>query len=544
MNQGTALDILKTGRNVYLTGAAGTGKTYVLNEYIRYLRERGVSVGVTASTGIAATHLGGLTIHSWSGIGVRDYLSEYDLDDLTQKQYLAKRFEKAQVLIIDEVSMLAPHTLDMVDEVCRAMKRTPKAFGGMQAVFSGDFFQLPPIVNGESENTFADTSRAWRESDIRVCYLTEQFRQTDSDFSKILNDLRGGNVGERSRARLNERMHADINMSVLPTRLYTHNIDVNARNAEELNKIKGESKCYEMSGSGRKSLVESLKRSVLAPEIFEVKEGAAVMFVKNNFEEGYVNGTLGTVKGFESGLPIVETADGRTIVARHVQWEVVDEGKTLARVLQIPLRLAWAITVHKSQGMTLDAAEVDLSKAFTPGQGYVALSRVRHLQGLKLLGLNETALAVHPYVCELDARLQNESSRWDRVITGFPKQMLSEMHTDFMERIGGSEEPLTAPVKKPTHEKTYEIVSSGKSVSEAARERGLTKGTIVGHLEKIAAQYGTDTLKHIMPAHRALAEIKGAFSTTMDGKLTPVHRKLKGRYSFDELRVARLFIKG
>ena len=188
MKQPQALKILKSGRNIYLTGAAGSGKTHVLNEYINYLRDRCVSVGVTASTGIAATHLGGVTIHSWSGIGIKDNISNQDIDYLVKKDYLRKRFNKTRVLVIDEVSMLHSRILDDVDRVCRAMKGNENPFGGMQVVLSGDFFQLPPIVRNGSSVEFVNSSRVWKEMDIRVCYLEDQYRQEDNALREILKE--------------------------------------------------------------------------------------------------------------------------------------------------------------------------------------------------------------------------------------------------------------------------------------------------------------------------------------------------------------------
>ncbi|KKQ38475.1 MAG: AAA ATPase [Candidatus Moranbacteria bacterium GW2011_GWF2_37_7] len=199
MKQNTALKILKTGRNVYLTGAPGSGKTHILNEYINYLRNHGISVGVTASTGIAATHIGGVTIHSWSGMGVKDFLSDDDISYIVHKKYLQKRFDKTRVLVIDEVSMLSPKILDNVDRVCRAAKGNQNPFGGMQVVLSGDFFQLPPITQGGSSVQFVNTSRAWKEMDIRVCYLDEQFRHEDNTLEAILNEMRGGFVSQKTR---------------------------------------------------------------------------------------------------------------------------------------------------------------------------------------------------------------------------------------------------------------------------------------------------------------------------------------------------------
>jgi len=182
MHQEKALAILKSGKNVFLTGSAGTGKTYVLNQYIEYLKERKVVVAVTASTGIAATHMNGMTIHSWAGIGVKEFITQGNLVSMKSKKYLKDHLEKVKVLIIDEISMLHKNQLNAVDVVLRFFKDNEEAFGGIQVVVCGDFFQLPPIGRqGEtSRDKFAFMSEAWVKSSFNLCYLTEQYRQSDN----------------------------------------------------------------------------------------------------------------------------------------------------------------------------------------------------------------------------------------------------------------------------------------------------------------------------------------------------------------------------
>lgn len=554
MTQKDALNILKAGKNVYLTGAAGSGKTHTLNTYISYLKHRGIGVGVTASTGIAATHLGGTTIHSWSGVGIKDTLTEREIEDLVQKEYVWKRYDKAQVLVIDEVSMLQPALFDTVERVCRAMKQSTKPFGGMQAVLSGDFFQLPPVMRNGADTEFINTSRAWKEMDVRVCYLAEQFRQKDDALISLLNEMRGGDVSLETRDVLARCIGKECENGIVPTRLYTHNADVDAENETELAKLPGKEKEYEMRTRGKRNLVDTLKKSILAPEILKLKKDAVVMFVKNNFEEGYVNGTLGVVEDFVEGLPVVRTLSGKRIFVEDAQWEVEENGKVLAAAEQLPLRLAWAITIHKSQGMSMDAAEIDLAKAFVPGQGYVAISRVRTLGGLFLRGLSEMAFAVHSDVAALDKHLLAESRKWGKVIARFSGKEIANMHDEFVRISGGTldkreieqnvkKEKTSIEEKIPTHEKTRKLAGDGLSLNEIAKKRGMTIGTIIGHLEKLK-ELGTkeDVFASLKPKDADMEKIGVAFAGVADMRLTPAFEKLKGRYSYEELRLARLFL--
>ncbi|MFH1173382.1 MAG: PIF1 family DEAD/DEAH box helicase [bacterium] len=409
MNQQQALEILKLGHNVYLTGPAGSGKTFLLNQYISFLKNRNINVGITASTGIAATHMNGRTIHSWSGLGVRDKLDKKDIKELLKKRQLVNRLRQAGVLIIDEISMFHDFHLDMVDQICRSLRGRELPFGGLQVVLCGDFFQLPPIDRSGAGARFVINSRIWQEMDIKICYLDEQFRQEDNNFLKLLNEIRANCVSQTCRNDLLSRMNQPLAKGIFPTKLHSLNRNVDAINNLELSRLPEEPREYEMVCRGNRKLIQVLKDGCLAPEMLALKEGAVVMFIQNNFEKGYVNGTLGKVIGFEDYYPIIETVRGDVITAEPGNWIIEENGEIRAMISQVPLRLAWAITVHKSQGMSLDAAEIDLSQAFSLGMGYVALSRVRTLEGIKLLGINEMALKVDPDIVELDKDFSERS---------------------------------------------------------------------------------------------------------------------------------------
>src|ERR1035437_559507 len=195
MTQGEALTILKTGANVFLTGEPGSGKTHLINEYVAWLRASGVEPSITAATGIAATHVGGMTMHSWSGIGIAESLSSADVDRIASKEHIAKRIAKAKVLIIEEISMLSATTFEMADSICREVRRIDQPFGGLTVILVGDFFQLPPISRGNTVQ-FAYQSSVWRDLNPLTCYLTEQYRQDDVEFLGVLSAIRSGEVEE------------------------------------------------------------------------------------------------------------------------------------------------------------------------------------------------------------------------------------------------------------------------------------------------------------------------------------------------------------
>jgi len=402
MKQSEALDILKMGYNTFLTGPPGSGKTFLLNEYIKYLRKNHAQVSITASTGIAATHMGGTTLHSWSGLGIKEELNEHEVREVCKKSYVRKKIKNSNVLIIDEISMIKPGQFEAVSKICQYIRKNARPFGGLQVVCSGDFFQLPPVEKENKETKFVTESYTWQLMQMKVCYLDEQHRTKDKDLHKILNHIRD-NEAEKSKELLFESQKNTPDPKRVLTKLYTHNIDVDSINYTELEKIKGKEYFYQMNFRGNPMVAEILKKSCLAPEKLILKEGAHVMFIKNNFEAGYVNGTQGKIVGFGAGdLPIVKTEDGKRIAVTFADWTIDEENKILAGISQVPLRLAWAITVHKSQGMNLDSAEIDLSKCFLEGMGYVALSRLRTLSGLRLMGINNLAFCVNKKALEID----------------------------------------------------------------------------------------------------------------------------------------------
>lgn len=518
MTQAESLSVLKTGVNVFLTGEPGSGKTYTINEYISYLRLNGIDVAVTASTGIAATHIGGMTIHSWSGIGIKTKLEKRDLDTLAKNKHISARIHRASVLVIEEISMLSPAHFSLVDNVCRRVRQDLRSFGGMQVVCVGDFFQLPPVVKQEiqplsgrqqtflkelsnpQEERFAYETKSWKELQPTICYLTEQHRQDDSLYLSVLTAIRKGTMNSSHLKALEQRKIESSKVPKNIPKLYSHNGDVDKVNDGILKKLSSQSRTYQMVSHGLQPLISFLQKSCLSPERLCLKIGAAVMFTKNNQKDGFINGTLGEIVAFDthSGFPLVKIRSGRHIVAEPMEWVLEENGETRAKITQVPLRLAWAITVHKSQGMSFDEALIDLTRVFEFGQGYVALSRVRRFAGLYLLGWNDRSFHVHPDVLSQDAEFRSYSQDTAHMFVRTSQDELTKKYTQFIEMCGGKKVKGSGFLKiREKYPRAYrawdqdsdselkELYHGGSSVNELATLFSRTKGSIQSRLIKL-----------------------------------------------------------
>jgi ATP-dependent exoDNAse (exonuclease V) alpha subunit len=504
MNQGLALEIMLSGESVLLTGPAGAGKTFVLNQFIRLAKANGKHVSVTATTGLAATHLGGTTIHSWSGMGVADSLPVGFADHIAKGR--REIIEKTDVLIIDEISMLHDFRLDMVDEACRLVRRKDIPFGGIQVIMSGDFFQLPPINRGDSRaGGFVVHSEVWKELDPTVCYLAEQHRQDDEALLDILNALRAGEIRRHHAEQLLARVDLELPEGLVLTELHTVNVDVDRLNEAKLAELGGDELFYTQSTTGSDNYVENLQRSVLAPATLRLKKGALVMAVKNATDRRYANGSTGTVIDFEPNTeyPIVKFHNGRTVSMAPETWELRDGDKKRASITQIPLRLAWAITVHKSQGMTLDAARIDLRKAFVEGMGYVALSRVKNLQNLYLHGINRMALQVSEDAQAIDGNLRSRASsdtkKFDHLQIKAEKRSLepvkkAQTATGWTEKIAKMRETYPnayRPWQLSDDELLKQEFQNGVSIGDLSKKLGRHEGSVTMRLQK---HFGEDVV--------------------------------------------------
>ncbi len=570
--QNRALNILKTGNNVFITGSAGTGKTYLLNQFIIYLKSRKIIPTIVAPTGIAASHLQGQTIHSFFSLGIRDSIDNYFLESLLEKKYLQTRFSKLKILIIDEISMVSPEIFSSIDTILRAFKENDQPFGGVQVVLSGDFFQLPPISKVYKEKRFAWQSPSWKDLAFKTCYLEEKFRQDDNKLITILDEIRAGDVSQNSYDVLNSRYEKNLDIDFRPTKLYTHNVDVDRINNEELAKIDSKPYLFSYKSEGTKTNIEKIFKSALVTEELTLKKDAVVMFIKNNHEKGYINGTTGVVVEFDSddNFPIIKTSYGRKIKLELEDWSFENEGGNIvAKVSQIPLKLAWAITIHKSQGMTLDSAEIDLSKTFEVGQGYVALSRIKNIEGLRLMGLNDIALMVDPLILHIDNKIKQASNKAADEISKISNENLETLFSSYVQSLGGitdkseieeeeknlkSEKLFVSKDTTPTYIKTKNLIELSATILELAENRGMSKGTIMGHLSVLKEQDPDLNLDKYKPDEETIALIQTAaekvkennnkddFSDNGQMRLKPIFEALDAKIEYDEIRIALLYM--
>lgn len=405
-------------RNLLCTGNAGTGKTYLLN----WLR-KAVSISVTASTGIAAIQIGGSTVHSWAGIGIAAKTPHQVLENLLDRESkwndrTRRRIIEARVLVIDEISMISAEFFELLEGVLSLVRCSAAGlplgdlgpFGGLQVVVFGDFLQLPPVSKVGAAK-FAFQSPVWQEGDFKVHLLTKTFRQADQRFADVLNKIRFDDLDEDVLEFLQSRWEAiDPDPDRSPCELHTHNSGCDLINLDRLSKLPGEAvtlPAIDFAKGKSEKLLKEIDDQCLAPAHLKLKVGARVMLLANlDVAGGLANGSTGTVLDIgthvnvETGLkePCVKVEfdrDGRVAEIGSFKWELIKGEEVTASRRQIPLRLAYAITIHKSQGMSLDKVRAHLGKVFEKGQSYVALSRARTPEGLFLSGTDIT-ISAHP----------------------------------------------------------------------------------------------------------------------------------------------------
>ena len=417
-----AIDCLNNDMNVLITGPAGSGKSKVIEDFYKSTKknmkyyQKG-SIVKTSTTGSSALLIGGYTLHSYLGLGLGKSDIKTMVSNIRKNKTIRERWINLKTLIIDEVSMLSAELFDKLEEIGRIVrKKQMHVFGGIQVVLVGDFCQLP-IINSSK---FCFESEKWNDIIEKVIYFKEIIRQNDPVYQKCLNEIRMGKCSIDSIETLTKRIDAEFeNKDVIPTMLYSRKIDVEKINQENFKKLidnGAEKKSYKatyktegkMTKSSVQQYIDKMERNCPAESVLELCIDAQVMTISNNCESGFVNGSRGIIIGFNGEDPIVRLMNGIEIVVEKHTWSMDISDEKVLKKIQYPLKLAYAITIHKSQGMTLDCVETDIGNSiFEYGQVYVVLSRVKSLDGLRIKKFSSKKIKIHPKVKNFYNKLVN-----------------------------------------------------------------------------------------------------------------------------------------
>ncbi len=401
--QQNAMELLNKSENIFLTGVAGSGKSFLLQHFLKDKNSK--THPVVASTGAAAVLVKGVTFHSFFGLGILEGGPEKTIQRALKDGRLKKRINNVDTIIIDEISMIPGVAFEVAENICREVRKSQVPWGGIRIIAVGDFGQLPPVSIGGKEKDWAFQNHTWENSNFQVAYLKTIMRTQDEKFLRVLNFIRNGQVNFEVNEFLNSKIKKPTD-DFTGTILFSHRNSVEDYNLTKLSNLKGDLLTFKTAYSGSSKFLEAIKKASPVPEVLQLKIGALVMIRKNDPQGAYVNGTLGTVKSAKEGELRVEMINGNTAKLEPETFSYMNaEGEVVAAAENFPVNLAWATTIHKSQGITLDAATIDLSRVFEAGQAYVALSRVKSSDALFLSGWNPNAIRASAEVKTFHAQI-------------------------------------------------------------------------------------------------------------------------------------------
>lgn len=402
--QAQALELLRSGENVFLTGGAGSGKSFLIRQFMREL-DAG-EMPILASTGAAAVLLGGRTFHSFFGLGIMDGGPDATFARASNDKRLFARLRKVEGVIIDEISMIPGSALMIAEALAQKARDSKLPWGGMRVITVGDFAQLPPVTHSGARD-WCFLNPVWEASGFQPVLLSHNQRVSENHFLDVLSDVRHGLVTPKVKEFLND--HTKVHDEDHPgTRLFPRKVDADQFNQKKLKEIPDDEIVIPSIYFGSERHIEILMKSAPVPVKLTLKLGCRVMFLQNDPQKKWVNGTRGTVTEIESDSITVKKENGREVNVDKTSFALQDaEGNVMASVIQYPLTLAYATTIHKSQGATLEDLWCDLSRLWEPGHAYVALSRLRSSEGLHLIGWNPRSVIVDPKVLEFYSKLQS-----------------------------------------------------------------------------------------------------------------------------------------
>ncbi len=406
--QQSALELINMGQNVFVTGGAGTGKSFLIRQFLKDHDAK--SFPVLASTGAAAVLVGGRTFHSFFALGILEGGVEATIAKAMSDRRLRKRLNQVQGIVIDEVSMIDGVILAAAEEIARRVRKSPEVWGGIQVIAVGDFFQLPPVVIGRGrERPWAFLHPVWQRTAFRSVVLQENLRAAeDAELVQTLARVRQGQITDEVRLFLDRHVRMCDNSASL--RLYPRRAQADEYNRGRLAELPGEEIQIASLYSGSPRGIDQLKRAAPIAEELVFKVGAQVMLRQNDPLQRWVNGSLGIVKYYEPGKLMIELRSGYVVSLDKADFTLLDaDGNALAIASNYPLNLAYATTIHKAQGATLDHMVVDLRSLWEPGHAYVAMSRVRRSEDLFIVGWDEHSIRVDKAVIDYYGQLAQEA---------------------------------------------------------------------------------------------------------------------------------------
>lgn len=527
--QAKALDVLERQGNVFLTGAAGTGKSYLLD---RYLRGKGSDdFPIVASTGAAAVIVGGRTFHSFFGLGIMEGGPDAAVENALRSRRVLNRLQRASCVIIDEISMLSGVMLMAADTVARRARQSNEPWGGLRIIAVGDFAQLPPVTPGAQRKDWGFLHEAWEQSDFEPALLSTVMRTQDTEFLEILNFVRDGVVNDRVHEFLNRHIHASSE-TVDATRLYPHRAKADAYNVFRLQSLPGKEYAVETRYVGHERYLDSAKRNLPIPDTLLLKVGALIMMRKNDVsgEYKFVNGSLGHVLEVEEELLHVRLFTGEDIEVEKYKFLSLDgDGNEVMQAWNFPVSLAWATTIHKAQGATLDRMIVDLHQLWEPGQAYVALSRVRSGSGLLIERWSPSSIRADALVTSFYDSLADRAKKYKpRAVFEVTKQ--PEVATPSRSALSLHERI----------EKTRQLLEERKDLAFIAQQCGMTVATVLKYIEKLIGKGEAPSIGYLIANIRHAEQIRELYEERGLGSMRDAFEALKGKVSYDDLKIVKV----